>query len=103
MITEYFIISVVLGTRLAIIIADVLVLILTWRKTFTTQRDASRVGIRTPLSKLLLRDGAHLFFDSDLVVDCACNAGTIYFVCVLNLKNMHIGVRLKLHTAFFWQ
>ncbi|THH00332.1 hypothetical protein EW026_g2162 [Hermanssonia centrifuga] len=53
---------VTIGTRIPVIIADILVLALTWHKTFRHRMDAIRVGVRTPLSALLLRDGTVYFF-----------------------------------------
>ncbi|PSR72100.1 hypothetical protein PHLCEN_2v12015 [Hermanssonia centrifuga] len=49
-------ISISLGTRLALIISDTVILALTWRKTFTHRMEAARIGVETPLSDLLLRD-----------------------------------------------
>ncbi|THG94811.1 hypothetical protein EW026_g6727 [Hermanssonia centrifuga] len=53
--------SVSLGTHLALIAADVLVLALTWNRTFTHRMAAIRVGVQTPLSAMLLRDGTVYF------------------------------------------
>ncbi|THG94467.1 hypothetical protein EW026_g7011 [Hermanssonia centrifuga] len=62
----YFILNrygiVTIGTRIPVIIADILVLALTWRKTFRHRMEAIRVGVQTPLSALLLRDGTVYFF-----------------------------------------
>ncbi|THG94849.1 hypothetical protein EW026_g6701 [Hermanssonia centrifuga] len=53
--------EVSLGTHLALIAADVLVLALTWNRTFTHRMAAIRVGVQTPLSAMLLRDGTVYF------------------------------------------
>ncbi|KAI0692769.1 hypothetical protein BC835DRAFT_27212 [Cytidiella melzeri] len=50
-----------LTTRLAVILADVIVIIATWSKTFQTYRDARRHGFAAPLVTLLLRDGTIYF------------------------------------------
>ncbi|THG95135.1 hypothetical protein EW026_g6456 [Hermanssonia centrifuga] len=50
-----------LGTRLALIVADLLVVVLTWVKTWETRRLASEAGIQVPLITLLLRDGTVYF------------------------------------------
>ncbi|KAI0700641.1 hypothetical protein BC835DRAFT_1304078 [Cytidiella melzeri] len=50
-----------LTTRLAAILADVIVIIATWSKTFQTYRDARRHGFAAPLVTLLLRDGTIYF------------------------------------------
>ena len=49
--------TVALAMRAAVIVANTLVLILTWMKTFRIQREALRLNMRLPLSTLLLRDG----------------------------------------------
>ncbi len=46
-----------LATRLAVVLADILVLVLTWMKTFGTRREASRIHIEVPMITLLIRDG----------------------------------------------
>ncbi|KAI0084407.1 hypothetical protein BDY19DRAFT_971798 [Irpex rosettiformis] len=43
--------------RIAVVVADVLVLMVTWLKTFQAYMEARRAKIRTPLGNLLLRDG----------------------------------------------
>ncbi len=42
---------------MAIVTADILVLAVTWLKTFRQRMEASRIGMQTPLSNMLLRDG----------------------------------------------
>ena len=46
-----------LTTRIAVITADVLVLLVTWSKTAKSYREARRLGISAPLVTLLFRDG----------------------------------------------
>lgn len=46
-----------LSNRLAVIAADVLVLIMTWIKTAGTRKEARNANIRTPCMTLLIRDG----------------------------------------------
>lgn len=48
-------------TRGGVIASDLLVLILTWTKTFTHWRQQRSVGIRSSISTLLLRDGTLYF------------------------------------------
>ena len=50
--------------RAAVIVANTLVLILTWAKTFRVQREAMRLNMRLPLSTLLLRDGKCLLAEA---------------------------------------
>jgi len=47
--------------RFCLMASDILILIVTWFKTFTIKRDAHRHGIRTPLATLLLHDGTTYF------------------------------------------
>lgn len=49
---------VVLVTRVSLIIADVLVLVLTWIKTYKQVVEGRRAGITTSISMCLLRDGS---------------------------------------------
>ncbi|EMD40375.1 hypothetical protein CERSUDRAFT_102782 [Gelatoporia subvermispora B] len=50
---------VTVGTRTSMITADVIVLLVTWFKTYSVKRDAHRHGIQTPLVTMLLVDGIH--------------------------------------------
>ncbi|OCH87918.1 hypothetical protein OBBRIDRAFT_836984 [Obba rivulosa] len=52
---------VTIATRLCAIAADVLILVVTWHKTYATKREADRHGIKTPLAAMLLRDGTLYF------------------------------------------
>lgn len=52
--------AVSLGARIAVIIGDILVLAFTWFKTFRHRMNVIRVGVQTPMSALLLRDGPSL-------------------------------------------
>ncbi|THG97992.1 hypothetical protein EW026_g4106 [Hermanssonia centrifuga] len=67
--------TVALGSRLAIIIADIIVLALTWCKTFRNWRDSIQLGIKSPWSSILLRDG------------------TIYFVALLAMNVAQVMVK----------
>ena len=51
-------------TRVCAIVSDLLVIIITWWRTYAMKREADRLHIKASLASLLLRDG------------------TIYFVCV---------------------
>ncbi len=46
-----------IGLCIAFVLGGILVLAVTWRKTFKHRLDAARIGMQTPLSSLLLRDG----------------------------------------------
>ena len=46
-----------LTTRIAVIIGDVLVLLVTWSRTAQLSRESQRLGIKAPLATLLFRDG----------------------------------------------
>ena len=51
--------TVVLCTRLSLIIADLLVIVLTWVKTYRHVRQASSLQMRVGISATLLRDGVY--------------------------------------------
>ena len=51
-----------LATRISVIVADLVVLAVTWHKAVGTVREAYRLGIRVPISEVLLRDGPFLKF-----------------------------------------
>lgn len=50
------------ATRISVIIADALVLVLTWVKTFHTVREAARLKMKVDVTTMLLRDGTIYFF-----------------------------------------
>ncbi|KAI0804530.1 hypothetical protein BC629DRAFT_1590792 [Irpex lacteus] len=50
-----------LRTRIAATIADIIVLVITWRKAIGTLKHARYIGIRVPLSEILIRDGTFFF------------------------------------------
>ena len=62
-------ILVSLSTRIALIIADVIVLAVTWRKAASTVKEASRINVRVPLSEVLIRDGEHRYYLSAPAID----------------------------------
>ena len=49
--------AVPVATRSCLVAADVLVVVLTWVKTFQTYKDSTVYGIRAPLLVLFFRDG----------------------------------------------
>ncbi len=49
--------TVLFTTRSAVIAADVIVLLVTWQKTFGIIRQSKQLKERMPLSEVLLRDG----------------------------------------------
>lgn len=53
--------------KAATIASDVILIALTWVKTFGINRESSKLGMRTPLATLLLRDGTGYFmYDTEL-------------------------------------
>ncbi|THG95122.1 hypothetical protein EW026_g6472 [Hermanssonia centrifuga] len=64
-----------LGTRIALGLGDTLVLVVTWVKTARNLTEGARIGMRTPLSTMLLRDG------------------TIYFAIILMMNIAQMVVR----------
>ncbi|EMD35285.1 hypothetical protein CERSUDRAFT_124639 [Gelatoporia subvermispora B] len=53
--------KVVIGIRTAVIVADILVLAVTWTRTLAMKRLGDRHSVRTPLTTMLLRDGTAYF------------------------------------------
>ncbi|OCH87934.1 hypothetical protein OBBRIDRAFT_735361 [Obba rivulosa] len=51
------IILVVVATRICLIASDLILLLVTWMKTYATKRQADQLNIKTPLATMLLRDG----------------------------------------------
>ncbi|PSS05552.1 hypothetical protein PHLCEN_2v3722 [Hermanssonia centrifuga] len=54
-------ILITLGTSIALSLGDALVLAVTWVKTARNWTEGARIGMRTPLSTMLLRDGTVYF------------------------------------------
>lgn len=76
--------KVTLSSRLSIIIADVLVIAVTWHRTFRHVREATRLGIRTSISSVMLKDGTftHHLHEIDSQSSCFSNpalTGSLYF------------------------
>ena len=46
-----------LATRIAVIIGDVIVILVTWSKTSQLYRESRHLGIKAPLATLMFRDG----------------------------------------------
>ncbi|KAH9840607.1 uncharacterized protein C8Q71DRAFT_904709 [Rhodofomes roseus] len=61
-----------IATRVCSIVSDLLVIVVTWWRTYALKREADRLHMRASLATLLLRDG------------------TIYFVAILVLNIVHI-------------
>ncbi|EMD32451.1 hypothetical protein CERSUDRAFT_77459 [Gelatoporia subvermispora B] len=47
-----------IATRICVIAADVLVIAMTWSKTYSLKRASDSVGMKSPLTTFLLRDGS---------------------------------------------
>ncbi|KAI0809228.1 hypothetical protein BC629DRAFT_1103434 [Irpex lacteus] len=52
---------VTVSTRVAVVLADVLVLLVTWSKTAHLYKEARRLDVKAPLATLLFRDGTLQF------------------------------------------
>ncbi|KAI0701048.1 hypothetical protein BC835DRAFT_1303840 [Cytidiella melzeri] len=57
-----------LATRICVILADLLVLTVTWAKTVSTKRRAMRTGLNAPLITMLLRDGDYRLMTDELAL-----------------------------------
>ena len=83
-------------SRLSVILADAVVIIVIWRATFRIFRETSRLGFTSTVSTVLLRDGRcnpvvslRIWTDApDLTAGSAC------FVCVLKMQRF--GAELTL-------
>ncbi|EKM57553.1 uncharacterized protein PHACADRAFT_206452 [Phanerochaete carnosa HHB-10118-sp] len=56
-----FAVAVLLVTRVPMIVADLFVLILTWKKTYRQYREARALSIKSPLTTCLIKDGTIYF------------------------------------------
>ncbi|KAI0086727.1 hypothetical protein BDY19DRAFT_995482 [Irpex rosettiformis] len=56
-----FRIEISLGTRISVIIGDVLVLLVTWSKSAKLYHEARQLRVKAPLATLLFRDGTFYF------------------------------------------
>lgn len=79
---------VTLAMRLAVIAADVIVVTITWIRTFHHVKEASRIGVSVRISAILLRDGESICVVYLLFLHATdvkmCNIGSLYFLYVLN-------------------
>ncbi|OCH85509.1 hypothetical protein OBBRIDRAFT_309374 [Obba rivulosa] len=73
---EKIALQVAVGTRVCVIAADVLILVVTWMATYRTYRDSVRNNIQAPLVGLLLKDGT-LYFTMLLALNVLNIAGTL--------------------------
>ncbi|KAI0342249.1 hypothetical protein BDW22DRAFT_1330589, partial [Trametopsis cervina] len=59
-----------LATRLSAILVDIIVLVATWTKSWTSYKEGTRIGLEVPIASLLFRDGTvtgvTLFAHTDL-------------------------------------
>jgi hypothetical protein len=78
-----------LSTRIAVIVADLITLAVTWYKAAWTVREAHRLGISAPMGETLLRDGQWsaingrlLIGANDIMTDCPHveMLGTLFFL-----------------------
>ncbi|KAJ3544280.1 hypothetical protein NM688_g5761 [Phlebia brevispora] len=53
--------AVAVTTRVAVIVADIIILIITWKKTFSTIKHANSIGVDVSISATVLRDGSVYF------------------------------------------
>jgi len=68
--------------RVSTILADIIVLYVTWQKTYRNTRDAREVGLEVHLSNVLLRDG------------------TFYFLTLVALNAVQMGTYLGTRASF---
>ncbi|OCH91904.1 hypothetical protein OBBRIDRAFT_487305 [Obba rivulosa] len=76
-------IRLTVGTRACVITSDVIVLLVTWLKTFPLKREADRANIKSPLATMLLRDG------------------TIYFIVLLALNVLELAGTVRTNVFLY--
>ena len=78
-IDKFIFVLVLFATRAAVIAADVLVLLITWQKTWDIVRQSADLEERMALSEVLLRDGQSLYrhFCNSMLISLT---GTVFFL-----------------------
>ncbi|KAJ3478192.1 hypothetical protein NLI96_g9926 [Meripilus lineatus] len=84
-----FVRSVSVVNRSSNILSDIIILVLTWTKTYGIKKAAAQAGLRTSLSTLILRDGT-LYFGVRVIIDVV----SILTTFVLPLTSTPSGVLL---------
>lgn len=78
--------TVAIVTRSVTIFTDILILVLTWMKTYEIKRAATQAGIKANLTTLVMRDGMS-YVPSSLIFErfshFCWGLGTLYFGCVV--------------------
>lgn len=69
----------VILARLMAVLSDVIVLVVTWKETVTSFRNAARVGIKVPVISALLHNGKRQL-DMTLYIPAEIGVGTMYFL-----------------------
>ncbi|OCH91746.1 hypothetical protein OBBRIDRAFT_774647 [Obba rivulosa] len=77
-------IAFTISTRISMILADILILLITWAKTYGAYRNAQRNNVEAPLLGLLLKDGtvyfAMLLVLNILIIIANLNDSFVYLV-----------------------
>ncbi|KAI0704975.1 hypothetical protein BC835DRAFT_1261773 [Cytidiella melzeri] len=86
----YLAATVSISTRGCVILADVIVLVVTWMKANGTVREALRFRIEVPLSKILIRDGKSLScaHDTDEPWTDVNHRHAIFHVCAMTERSV---------------
>ena len=79
---------VAISTRISLIVADIMVIVVTWIRSFRLMRETSRAGTSS-VSSALLRDGQHNFRSREIIDSCV-DAGSMYFVYVVTTKRFFL-------------
>ncbi|KAI0708036.1 hypothetical protein C8Q76DRAFT_800315 [Earliella scabrosa] len=74
--SEELYLALLILTRASVVLGDVLVIGVTWYKTYNTWKTAASVAMKASFSTMLLRDG------------------TVYFLCILTLNVLHLAFSL---------
>ncbi len=89
-----------LGSRIAVIVADIIVLGLTWNKTFKSSIRCLRSGMKISWSSILLRDGSCFLLSIKSNLDdrtVSCNRDSIFWVSLVHLQTVMLTAHLLAH------
>jgi hypothetical protein len=85
-VTDFRLYTVSYLTRGSSILGDVIVVAITWAKTFKQWREGKRLNVHTSISTLLLRDGEDAVAKTELVESLTliqlCSRHMVFFVCL---------------------
>ena len=82
------VLEVLFLTRGAVVAADLLLLLVTWMKTYRHWRQARDAHVKVSMSTCLLRDGAFLTITDQNAANASTASGSLFF---LSASNLHLA------------